>query len=175
MQYTKTFLKTLLLCGLLFCIIQQVAGQQFVGGAFQIQNKATNLILRPKDANGADGTQIVVYPKYDWRCLTWDLIPAGYPDIFTVSNYFTQKTFQPTAGIKENTPVLQAAIRQHATLQQWHFTKAEGDYYKITMHGSDLVMTVEGTGANAKVVLKKWDRSPAQLWKLLPKPEEFKG
>lgn len=165
----------ILLSGMLFCTIQKSKAQHFTGGAFQLENKATSLLLRPRDANDADGTQIVVYPKYAWRCLTWDIIPAGYANIFTVRNYFTNKTFQPTAGIIENAPVLQAAIRPGATLQQWDFVKVEGDYYKITAHGSDLAMTVEGAGSNAKVVLKKWSRSPAQMWKLLPKPEDFSG
>lgn len=175
MQTVKIFINTFLLTGILFCIAQQSIAQEFKGGAFQLENKATRLLLRPQDANNADGTQIVVYPKYDWRCLTWDITPAGYANIFTFKNYFTHKTFQPTAGVKENTPVLQAAIRPDATLQQWDFIKVDGGYYKIMAHGSELVMTVEGTGTNAKVVLKKWNQSAAQLWKLLPKPEDFSG
>ncbi|HEY0608295.1 MAG TPA: RICIN domain-containing protein [Chitinophaga sp.] len=175
MQIKKILINTLLLSGMAFCMPQQSIAQEFKGGAFQLENKATRLLLRPRDANNADGTQIVVYPKYDWRCLTWDITPAGYANIFTFRNYFTNKTFQPTAGVTENTPVLQAAIRPSATLQQWDVIKVEGDYYKISAHGSELVMTVEGSGTNAKVVLKKWDRSAAQLWKLLPKPEDFSG
>jgi len=46
---------------------------------------------------------------------------------------------------------------------------------KIAALHSDLVVSVEGTGVNAKVVLKKWANTPAQLWKLLPKPEDFTG
>jgi hypothetical protein len=175
MQPFKILISGFLLSGMLLCILQQGIAQEFKGGAFQIENKATRLLLRPKDANNADGTQMVVYPKYDWRCLTWDITAAGYANIFTFRNYFTNKTFQPGAGITENTPVLQAAMRPGASLQQWDFVKVEGDYYKIVAHGSALVMTVEGTGTNAKVILKKWDRSPAQLWRLLPKPKDFTG
>jgi len=175
MQSVKILISTFFLTGMLFCAAQQSNAQEFKGGAFQLENKATRLLLRPKDANNADGTQIVVYPKYDWRCLTWDITPAGYANIFTFKNYFTSKTIQPTAGIAESTPVLQAAIRPSATLQQWDIVKVEGDYYKISPHGSNLVMTVEGNGTNAKVVLKKWDQSAAQLWKLLPRPEDFSG
>ncbi|HEY1165848.1 MAG TPA: hypothetical protein VGE90_11795, partial [Chitinophaga sp.] len=81
MHTVKIFISTLLLSGMLFCTAQQSKAQEFKGGAFQLENKATRLLLRPKDANNADGTQIVVYPKYDWRCLTWDITPAGYANI----------------------------------------------------------------------------------------------
>lgn len=37
----------------------------------------------------------------------------------------------------------------------------------------DLVLTIEGEGVNARVVLKKWTNAPSQCWKLLPKPEKF--
>src|ERR1700741_3240024 len=123
--------KWYLLCLLSLCVIKGASAQQLKGGAFQIQNKATGLLLRPMDANGEDGTPIVVYPKFAWRCLTWDLLPAASPAVFTLKNYFTSKTFE-AAGVKENTPLLETGIQQGASSQQWHFEKGEGDYYKIS-------------------------------------------
>ena len=45
--------------------------------SYQIANKKHGDLLRPKDANGSNGTPIVLYPVQLWKCLTWKLTPAG--------------------------------------------------------------------------------------------------
>ena len=60
--------------------------------SYQIRNKKFGDLLRPKDANSAEGTRIVLYPAEPWKCMRWKLKPAG-ESTFQVRNHFTSKTF----------------------------------------------------------------------------------
>lgn len=59
---------------------------------YQIRNVKHGDLLRPKDANSATGTPIVLYSAQPWKCMTWRLQPAGDSG-FQVRNLFTAKTF----------------------------------------------------------------------------------
>src|SRR5262249_22627047 len=62
------------------------------GKSYQIRNKQFGDLLRPEDANSADGTPIVLYPAQAWKCMTWKLSAAGESQ-FCLQNRFTSKTF----------------------------------------------------------------------------------
>ena len=83
-------------------------GSQFVHGAesanagssakssspasFQVRNKKFGELLRPRDANSANGTPLVLYSAQPWKCMTWKFHPAG-ENAFHLQNHFTSKTF----------------------------------------------------------------------------------
>ena len=48
-------------CMLLTLMIALIAGAQTIHGTFAIKNVATGMVLRVKDANGANGTALVAY------------------------------------------------------------------------------------------------------------------
>jgi hypothetical protein len=138
-------------------------------------------VLRPYEAESKEGTPIVVYERETWKCMTWDLVgdknnndPNNKgQDLFTFRNYFTNKTFQAAGPLKDGVALVEATIQKDAPAQMWQMIKTDGEYYRIQPLGSDLVLTIEGEGINARVVLKKWTNSSTQRWKLLPKPEKF--
>lgn len=66
--------------------------------SFQIRNKKFGDLLRPEGANGANGTQIVLYTAEPWKCMTWKLRPAG-ESVFHVQNHFTSKTFMVNTNL----------------------------------------------------------------------------
>src|SRR5215472_16632912 len=68
---------------------------------YQIRNLKYGDLLRPKDANSANGTPIVLYPAQPWKCMTWRLQPSGN-SAFYLKNLFTSKTF--CANSESNTP-----------------------------------------------------------------------
>src|SRR4051812_11964945 len=60
--------------------------------SFQIRSQKFGQLLRPEDANNADGTRLVLYPAQMWKCMTWKRLPAG-PSTFALQNHLTSKTF----------------------------------------------------------------------------------
>src|ERR1700742_2772242 len=61
--------------------------------SYQIRNCKFDRLLRPRDANSANGTRIVLYPAEPWKCMTWKTHAAG--DLaFQLQNHFTGKTFE---------------------------------------------------------------------------------
>lgn len=160
----KIFLAVLIVMSL------QIHAQTVQPGSYQVQNKATGLVLRPLDANGANGTPIVVYPPTSWKCMTWDFKPAKDAGAFLLWNYFTSKTFTTTTSA-QNAPLVETPM-DTAKLKGFRFVPAGNGFYRIE-DASGLVLTVDGDDVNARVVLKKWNGDAKQLWKLLPKPERF--
>ncbi len=147
--------------------------QALVGQSFQIQNVGQKLLLRPRDANSADGTPLVLYPAESWKCMTWKVRPAG--DGVRLINHFTDKTLTPNTAPNEagETPVQQhAAAKTPTDIEQWRFVPLGDDTYRI-----EHIKTGQALGANAdgNVVVGKWSDSADQKWKLLPKPVKFTG
>ena len=71
---------------------QPGAGNQAKPGSFQVRSQKYGDLLRPEEANGADGTRIVLYPAQLWKCMTWKLHSSG-ESRFQLQNHFTSKTF----------------------------------------------------------------------------------
>jgi hypothetical protein len=170
----KKYISVMLITQLL--LIAGVAGiaQKKEVNGYQIENKKSGLLLRPYEADGAEGVPIVVYPKYAWQCLTWDLTTYG-ANMYSLRNYFTGKTFQVSGKSKDGAGIEQVSINDSLPEQKWEFVKMDNGYYRIQVPGTDKVLTVDGEGANEKVKLMKWKKADGQMWKLLPKPEKFTG
>lgn len=67
---------------------------QEAGGTYAVQNVASGKNLRPQGANAADGTGIVSYDHWAWKCMTWRFVPSG-GNTFRLQNQYTSKTLQP--------------------------------------------------------------------------------
>ncbi len=134
--------------------------------SYQIRNKKFGDLLRPKDANGAEGTRIVLYPAEPWKCMTWKLHPAG-DSTYHIQNHFTSKTFivNPTHG---ETNVIQTALAHEASGRPvWRFTKLPDGSYQITDAKSGAALTAIGSdGGSVRVVVAPWQDQDAQKWEL---------
>ncbi|HWJ25459.1 MAG TPA: RICIN domain-containing protein [Flavisolibacter sp.] len=170
----RSFFRHFIVFLIAFLLQQETQAQKVENGGYQVQNKATGLVLRPFDARGEEGTPIVVYPQTTWRCMTWELKSLKDSGVYRFQNYFTGKTFTSTEW-REGGSVVETSLDRKGGLTGWKIVPAGDGYYRIEAAASDWVLTVEGEGVNAKVVVKKWTKQATQLWKLLPKPERFTG
>ena len=136
--------------------------------SFQIRNKKFGDLLRPEDANNANGTRIVLYPAQSWKCLTWKLHPAG-DSVFQVQNHFTSKTFEPSAKADgAQPPVLQVPFSKEAKERpSWRFTKLPDGLYQIIEVKSGKVLTAVPDGGGARVVVAPLGQGDDQKWELI--------
>lgn len=133
---------------------------------YQIRNAKYSELLRPRDANSANGTLIVLYPAQPWKCMTWRLKPAG-ESAFQLKNLFTSKTFSTSADT--NAPrrlVTQVPLAGDAGGSQWQFTKLVDGNYKITEVNSGQALTAVKAdgGSEAEIVVASWQNQDEQKW-----------
>jgi hypothetical protein len=136
---------------------------------YQIRNVKHQDLLRPKDANGATGTPIVLYSAQPWKCMTWRLQPAG-ESAFHLKNLFTSKTFSASADT--NAP--QRAMTQVPLAKEggespaWQFSKLDDGSYKITDSKSGKALTAVKVAGEyeVKIVVAPWQNLDEQKWQL---------
>jgi hypothetical protein len=137
--------------------------------SFQIRNKKFGELLRPQDANGADGTRIVLYPAQPWKCMTWKLHPAG-ESAFQLQNHFTSKTFAP-ADKADGTQTAVAQVPFGKEIQgrlTWRFTKLPDGLYQITESKSGKALTaVASNGDAVRIVVAPLGQGDEQKWELI--------
>ncbi|HEV2696145.1 MAG TPA: hypothetical protein VG347_24875 [Verrucomicrobiae bacterium] len=135
--------------------------------SYQIRNVKYADLLRPEDANSANGTRLVLYPAQPWKCMTWKAIPAG-DGKFQLRNHFTSKTFGGTST-NEIAAVVQVPFAKDADLRPtWQFIQLADGTYEIADPKTARALTAEKDGDSAKVTLKPWHDKPEQKWELLP-------
>jgi hypothetical protein len=126
----------------LFCAANAAALE---AKSYQIRNCKFDLLLRPENANNADGTPIVLYPAASWKCMTWKFSPVG-DSTFQLQNHFTGKTFRGTTN-QIPAAVAQVSIGKDAQKRPtWRFTKLPNGFYRIADTGTGQVLTGQGTG-----------------------------
>lgn len=135
--------------------------------SYQIANKKHGDLLRPKDANGSNGTPIVLYPVQLWKCLTWKLTPVGDSE-FTVQNHFTGKTFTLAGEGKEKAIVQVALPKDDTKAVKWRFVKLEDGNYRITDPKTGNVLTAARNEKDQeiRIVLLPWEEKDNQKWEL---------
>jgi len=149
---------------------QPEAGNRAKPGSFQVRNQKYGNLLRPEEANSADGTRIVLYPAQPWKCLTWKFHASG-ESRFQLQNHFTSKTFAATGGADK----AQAAVTQVPFSEKpegrptWQFTKLADGSYKImdAKSGKALTALKEESGSAVRIVVQAWQESDAQKWELI--------
>lgn len=135
----------------------------------QIRNKKFGELLRPEDANSANGTRMVLYPAQPWKCMTWKMCPAGEP-VFHLQNHFTSKTFAPvTKPDGAQVAVTQVPFSREAPeCPAWRFTKLPDGLYQVTEVKSGKVLTaVASEGGGVRIVVAPWQKGEEQKWELL--------
>lgn len=133
--------------------------------SYQIANKKYGDLLRPKDANGQDGTPLVLYSAQRWKCMTWKLAPTDN-SCFTVRNHFTGKTFG--VGSKGNAIIQAPLTKDPAKAVQWRFMKLADGKYRIADPKSGNVLTAvkDDTGEEIRIVILPWSEKDEQKWEL---------
>ena len=133
--------------------------------SYQIRNEKFGDLLRPQDANGAEGTQIVLYPAEPWKCMTWKLKPTG-DSVYQVKNHFTSKTFVVKAGAAGKNVVETALAREVSARPTWRFTRLADDVYEISDPKSGDALTAVDAGISVRVIVSPWQEKPEQKWRL---------
>lgn len=136
---------------------------------YQIRNIKGDELLRPRDANAANGTPIALYPARPWKCMTWRLQAAGDSG-FTVKNLFTSKTF----CVNTNSTVPPQAVTQLPLAKNpndaphWQFLRLEDGSYKIADNKSGQVLTAVELQSHGEfsVVEAAWQNLTEQKWRL---------
>jgi hypothetical protein len=127
-------------------------------------------LLRPEEANSADGTRIVLYPAQPWKCMTWKLQANGDSG-FQLQNHFTGKTFSAEAGAdKTEAAVTQVPFsKKQEERPTWQLLKLSDGTYKITDTKSGKALTaVKGEGGSgANIVTRAWREEADQKWELI--------
>ena len=134
---------------------------------YQIRNVKHQELLRPRYANSANGTPIVLYPAQPWKCMTWRLQPAG-ESAFHLKNLFTGKTFSSSS----DTNALQQFVKQIPLAKDggespaWSFTKLDDGNYKIADRKSGKVLTAKKSAdeSEVKIVTAPWENQDEQKW-----------
>ena len=158
-------------CAVLFLLMANIlwAAETSSGPvkSFQIRNCKYSELLRPKDAKGATGTQIVLYPAEPWKCMTWRLFPAGESQ-FRLQNHFTSKTFEGRTNQTE-VAVLQIPFgKDGSKAPVWRFTKLPNGNYQITDVVNGLALTaVSSETSGVHVIEAAWETKMEQQWDLI--------
>ncbi len=154
-----------------------VVGMTFMASAvdlpeattYQIRNVKYAELLRPRDANNANGTPIVLYPAQPWKCMTWRLESAG-ESAFQLKNLFTSKTISASADTNA-APRWVAQVPLAGTagrFPSWQFAKLADGNYKITESSSGQALTAVKAdgGSEAKIIVAPWQNQDEQKWNL---------
>lgn len=144
-------------------------GQSLEPATYQIRNKQYQELLRPKDANSAEGTQMVLYSPQPWKCMTWKVQPATNEG-YSLRNVFTSKTFAAGKAGESSTAVVQVTFsRQPENVPVWQFTKMSDGTYEISEVKTSKALTAvpDVDGYGERIVLQPWQDSDAQKWELL--------
>ncbi len=144
----------------LFCLAAQE-----IKGTYAIKNLQTGLLLRPQDANHADGTPIILYDQQNWKCMTWDFKLVD-EKTYQLKNLFTGKTFQPVhLPVKNNTSLYQQLLTEKSAIQFWEFIQVRKNIYRIRLKGTPFYLTAQPEKSN--IVLKPLEENDLQYWTLI--------
>jgi hypothetical protein len=148
---------------------QQDGSKALVSKSFQIRNHKYGDLLRPEDANSADGTPIVLYPAQHWKCMTWKVHASGESRV-QLQNHYTSKTFAAKAGDQAQAPVYQVPLAKDSQdSPTWQVTRLSDGTYKITEVKSGKALTAAKADARsaAKIVIEAGRDGEDQKWDLI--------
>jgi hypothetical protein len=131
--------------------------------SYQIRNCKFGELLRPLDANNADGTHIVLYPAQPWKCMTWKLWPAGN-SAFHLENHFTHKTFEAKTNEAGMRLVQVPLGKDTAKRPAWKFEQLSDGFYRVIEVASERCLTAL---SEDNVVLAAPAETREQEWELI--------
>ena len=163
----------LLLGCILGILLPVIAFAQVIEGTFAIKNVETGMVLRVKDANGANGTPLVAYSPVNWKCVTWDFKHVA-GQTYQLRNLYTNKTFQPANAVVEEGLLLeQQPLVMKQVNQLYDFILVEKNVYLVKATGTDLYVTpVDKNGTtDTPIMLSAKNGGKLQQWTIyLQKP-----
>ncbi|SEM96550.1 hypothetical protein SAMN05192574_10217 [Mucilaginibacter gossypiicola] len=141
-----------------------VSAQQ-IKGTYAIKNEQTGMLLRVKDAQSANGTQLVAYYPENWKCMTWDFQHVE-GNTYKLKNLFTSKTFQPVAEANAGIALEEQPLNADNANQQYEFEPIDKDTFLIKLKGTDLYLTPSDKkgSVNSKIILAKKTNTKDQYW-----------
>ena len=131
--------------------------------SYQIRNCKFDELLRPKDANNADGVHLVLYPAQPWKCMTWKLQPMGDSKV-QLQNHFTHKTFEVQKSGTHPVVVQIPFDRDAAKRSVWKLEKLPNGFYRISDVATGQALTAISKN---EVVLTAGEEKPEQQWDLI--------
>ena len=151
------FLSSLLMAGLALAEAPKPPAADRV----HVRNVGLGDVLRPRNADGADGVPIVLYSLTTWKCLTWKMESADGKTT-TFKNYFTSKSFAPDDKGNVTQVPLDKGVK-------WTVESAGEGKWKIVEPGGKRCLTATASG----ITVTPWTGDKNQQWELLPGPEKF--
>jgi hypothetical protein len=149
-----------------FIVCSVFVHAQVIKGNYAIKNVETEKLLRIKDANGSNGTPLVLYYPQNWKCMTWEFRNVE-GQTYQLKNLFTGKTFQPKGGTaSKGTRLEQQPLNSASAIQLYEFIRVDNDVYLIKLKGTDLYVTAvdkKGT-VNSGIELQEKNGSKLQQW-----------
>jgi hypothetical protein len=131
--------------------------------SYQIRNVKFGDLLRPENANSANGTHIVLYPAQPWKCMTWKLLPAG-DSVFQLQNHFTHKTFAESTNGATRAMVQIPFGQDSSQRPTWKLAKQANGFYRIIDVTSGQSLTA---ASKDSVILAPWEGKAEQQWELI--------
>lgn len=159
----KWIMLALVICSLTSSLFSAETNQDLASGSYQIRNRKFGELLRPENANHANGTHIVLYPAQPWKCMTWKLVPTG-ASTFNLQNHFTSKTFEAKTNDAGFTVVQIPWAREISSRPAWRITKLPDGFYRITDVRSGECLTASSQDV---ILLAPWKEIPEQQWELV--------
>jgi hypothetical protein len=159
----KWIMLTWVACAVTLSSFAADTAQDLAPGSYQIRNRKFGELLRPENANNANGTHIVLYPAQPWKCMTWKLLPTG-GNAFILQNHFTSKTFEAKTNAGSSTVVQVPWAREISGRPSWRFTKLSDGFYQIADTRSGEILTASSKDV---IVLAPRKETPEQEWELV--------
>lgn len=145
--------------------VKDVKKKKDMREVYAIGNVAYGKYLRPQDAHYEDSTMIILYPKHNWECITWQKIDL-VDGTSLLKNLYTEKTLVPSAEPQEGITILQQPLG-NSQWQTWVFEKSGDNNYLIRLNGTSLYLTATSNKTNSAVILSEKNGSNTQLWTLV--------
>jgi hypothetical protein len=149
------------------------SGQTPDATTYQIRNVKFQDLLRPREANSANGTPIVLYPAQPWKCMTWRLQPVG-DSAFHLKNLFTGKTFRADTNAPQSAVTQIPLANAGGDSPAWKFNRlADGSYEIADSHSGKALTAVKSAADDSiEIVTAAWQNLDTQKWileKMAPK------
>lgn len=132
--------------------------------AFLIKNVQSGLVIRPQNAEIADGVPIIQYTPQNWECCTWQMIEIA-ENTYLLKDLYTQKSFAPVGE-----PVAGALLEQRPIggdlNQHWQFNQLDDGTYTIQLAGTDLFITSPSDTVDDRLTLQPASSETDQRWTL---------
>ena len=132
---------------------------------YAIVNAKTGKAVRPHNAKKHDETNLTLFPRWRWGCLTWELTDLGN-NTYSLKNLHSQKTFEPSSNPQSGVILWQQPLNENGR-QHWEFIEQPDETFLIRLKDTELYVTTTSTKNNSVIVLMPKQDTDSQLWRLV--------